>query len=97
MSHVASNCLRIMFDRHDEAGDGGGTACCDPFFFFHRFRPYISSWSAVFEGQCVLALVNMPPPPPPPPPPSPPPPPPPCHGAPASLSVTAASRAHLGP
>ncbi len=51
MSHVASNCLRIMFDRRDEAGGAGGTACCDPFFFFHRFRPYISSWSAVFEGQ----------------------------------------------
>ena len=51
MSHVASNCLRIMFDRRDEAGTAGGTACCDPFFFFHRIRPYISSWSAIFEGQ----------------------------------------------
>ena len=46
MSHVASNCLRIMFDRNDE-----GSALCDPFLFFHRFRPYIQTWTAIFEGQ----------------------------------------------
>ena len=50
MAHVASNCLRIMFERKEEAGSGS-TACCDPYFFFHRFRPFISSWNAIFEGQ----------------------------------------------
>ena len=45
MSHVASNCLWIMFERTEEEG------LCEPDFFFHRFRPYISTWTALFEGQ----------------------------------------------
>jgi len=45
MSHVASNCLRIMFDR---SGDDG--SLCEPELFFHRLRPFISTWTALFEG-----------------------------------------------
>ena len=48
MSHVATNCLWIMFERSEDEG-----FLCEPDFFFHRFRPYISTWTALFEGQCV--------------------------------------------
>ena len=46
MSHVATNCLWIMFERSETEG-----FLCEPDFFFHRFRPYISTWTALFEGQ----------------------------------------------
>ena len=34
MSHVATNCLWIMFERSEDEG-----FLCEPDFFFHRFRP----------------------------------------------------------
>jgi len=46
MSHVASNCLFIMFERESD-----DNYLCEPDIFFHRFRPYISTWTALFEGQ----------------------------------------------
>ena len=46
MAHLAGNCLWLMFERQ---GDDG--YLCEPDLFFHRFRPYISSWVGVFEGQ----------------------------------------------
>ena len=33
----------------ERAGDDG--FLCEPDFFFHRFRPYISTWTARFEGE----------------------------------------------
>ena len=38
--------LWIMFERGEDDG-----YLCEPELFYHRFRPYISSWSALFEGQ----------------------------------------------
>ena len=46
MAHLAGNCLALMFERSAEDGYK-----CEPDIFFHRFRPYISSWVGVFEGQ----------------------------------------------
>lgn len=46
MSHVSRDCLGVMFERQ---GDDG--ALCDPDLFFHRFRPFITTWTAIFEGQ----------------------------------------------
>ena len=53
MAHLAGNCLSIMFER--SADDGYK---CEPDIFFHRFRPYISSWVGVFEGQAEPAEVQ---------------------------------------
>ena len=50
MSHVASNCLRIMFDRSVDDG-----ALCEPELFFNRLRPFISTWTALFQG-CASSL-----------------------------------------
>ena len=46
MSHVASSCLPLIFERQ---GDDG--YMCEPDLFYHRFQPFISSWTALFEGQ----------------------------------------------
>ena len=48
IAHVASNCLWIMFERQ---GDDG--FLCEPDVFYHRFRPYICTWTALFEGTYV--------------------------------------------
>lgn len=45
IAHVANNCLRIMFERREDDG-----AFCEPHMFYHRFRPFIGSWTACFEG-----------------------------------------------
>lgn len=46
MSHLARDCLGVMFERQGE-----DAFLCDPELFFHKFRPYISTWTAIFEGQ----------------------------------------------
>eukprot|EP00931_Biecheleriopsis_adriatica_P025319 TRINITY_DN1557_c0_g1_i1.p1 TRINITY_DN1557_c0_g1~~TRINITY_DN1557_c0_g1_i1.p1 ORF type:complete len:936 (-),score=144.25 TRINITY_DN1557_c0_g1_i1:190-2958(-) len=51
LSHVANNCLKIMFERREEDG-----AFCDPSMFFHRFRPFVSTWKAIFEGRTDAAI-----------------------------------------
>jgi len=46
MNHVATHCLRLMFETKKDDSD-----CCSPHMFFHRFRHYICTWTAIFEDQ----------------------------------------------
>jgi len=46
LAHVTSNCLWLMFDR--QGADG---CLCEPELFYHRVRPHITTWTALFEAQ----------------------------------------------